>query len=178
MTSPTSAISTSRPLARAGGGRAKFLIGFGLIIAAIIYLVASSTMNNAQYFFTVQELQDKGAKMTGRSVRISGAVIGESISYDSKSLTLKFTIANVTNDLKEVEARGGLAQVLYEATIDPNAARMPVVYIGPKPDLMKGEAQAIIEGHVDADGVFYADTLLLKCPTRYEEAAPVQAGSN
>jgi cytochrome c-type biogenesis protein CcmE len=25
------------------------------------------------------------------------------------------------------------------------------------------------------DGIFYADELLLKCPTRYEEAVPVQA---
>jgi cytochrome c-type biogenesis protein CcmE len=174
MTSPTSAISTSRPMARAGGGRAKFLIGFGLIIAAIIYLVASNTMNTAQYFFTVQELKDKGAAMTGRSVRISGAVVGDSITYDSKALTLKFIIANVTNDLKQVEAQGGLAKVLHAATVDPNAARMTVVYVGPKPDLMKGEAQAIVEGHVDKDGVFYADTLLLKCPTRYE-AVPAQA---
>lgn len=174
MASTTSTLSTRKA---AGAGRAKFLIGFGLILAAVVYLVASNTINSAQYFFTVQELQDKGASMVGRSVRISGAVVGESISYDSKSLTLKFTIANVTNDLKEVEARGGLAQVLYEATIDPNAARMPVVYVGPKPDLMKGEAQAIIEGHIDANGVFYADTLLLKCPTRYEEAAPAQSGN-
>jgi cytochrome c-type biogenesis protein CcmE len=27
-----------------------------------------------------------------------------------------------------------------------------------------------------ADGVFYAEELLLKCPTRYEEAVPEQAG--
>ena len=53
-----------------------------------------------------------------------------------------------------------------------------MVYIGPKPDLMQHEAQAIIEGAWNNDGVFYAhdqaDSLLLKCPTRYEEEFPEQ----
>jgi cytochrome c-type biogenesis protein CcmE len=156
-------------------GRTKFLIGFGVIIAAIIYLIASKTLSNAQYFLTVQELQDKGASVVGRSVRLSGAVIGESINYDAETLTLSFTIANVTNDLKEIEARGGLAQVLYEAVSDPNAPRLSVIYIGPKPDLMKPEAQAIVEGRLGEDGIFRATDLLLKCPTRYEEQVPAQS---
>jgi len=54
---------------------------------------------------------------------------------------------------------------------------MTVVYIGVKPDLLKHEAQAIVTGHLGADGIFYADELLLKCPTRYEEAVPDQAGN-
>jgi hypothetical protein len=43
---------------------------------------------------------------------------------------------------------------------------------------MQHEAQAIIEGQWSDDGVFYAhnraDSLLLKCPTRYEEEFPEQ----
>jgi len=156
-------------------GRPKFLIGFGVIIAAIIYLIASNTLNNAQYFLTVKELQAKGESVVGRSVRLSGAVIGDSINYDDKTLTLSFTIANVTNDLKEIDARGGLAQVLAEAVADPTAPRISVIYIGPKPDLMKPEAQAIVEGRLGKDGIFHADNLLLKCPTRYEAQVPAQA---
>jgi len=53
-----------------------------------------------------------------------------------------------------------------------------VVYIGPKPDLLRDEAQAIMTGHMAADGIFYADELLLKCPTRYEQAVPAQAATN
>jgi cytochrome c-type biogenesis protein CcmE len=51
---------------------------------------------------------------------------------------------------------------------------MQAVYMGPKPDLLRDEAQAIMTGHVGDDGVFYADELLLKCPTKYEEAVPSQ----
>ena len=50
-----------------------------------------------------------------------------------------------------------------------------VVYVGPKPDLLKNEAQAIVTGKLGEDGVFYADELLLKCPTKYEETLPVQS---
>jgi cytochrome c-type biogenesis protein CcmE len=30
-------------------------------------------------------------------------------------------------------------------------------------------------GQIDENGVFHADELLLKCPTKYEEAVPEQA---
>ncbi len=53
---------------------------------------------------------------------------------------------------------------------------MKVVYVGPKPDLLRNEAQAIMTGHLGEDGIFYAEELLLKCPTKYEEAVPAQAG--
>jgi cytochrome c-type biogenesis protein CcmE len=64
--------------------------------------------------------------------------------------------------------------VLKNAVSDPKASRVSVYYKGPKPDLMKGEAQAIMDGHLDANGTFVADTLLMKCPTRYEQEVPAQ----
>lgn len=155
-------------------GRAKFLIGGLLIVAAIVYLIVSSTKANAEYFMTVEELNAKGAASVGKNVRISGAIVGSTITYDPKTLTLKFVVANVPGDNKVIDAQGGLAKVLHEAVVDPSRPRLQVVYVGPKPDLMRDEAQAIMTGHVDANGVFYADELLLKCPTKYQEAVPGQ----
>ena len=156
--------------------RWKFIGGGLLIAAAVVYLIFSSTQANAQYFLTVDELATKGQSIIGTNVRISGAVIGDSIQYDPQTLTLTFTIANVPGDNKEIEAQGGLAAVLHAAVIDPNRTQLKVVYNGPKPDLLRGEAQAIMTGHVGEDGIFYADELLLKCPTKYEEAVPNQSG--
>ena len=156
-------------------GRAKFIVGGLLIIAAIIYLIASSTRASAQYFLTIEELAAKNDKVIGRDLRVSGAVIGDSIQYDPQTLTLSFTVAHVPGDNKEIEAQGGLAAVLHAAAIDPNRPRMQVVYVGPKPDLLKNEAQAIMTGKLGEDGIFYAEELLLKCPTKYEEAVPGQA---
>ena len=85
---------------------------------------------------------------------------------------MSFTIANVPADLAEIEQAGGLAKALHEAVSNPSATRLQVVYVGPKPDLLRHEAQAIVTGKMGEDGVFYADELLLKCPTRYEEGSP------
>jgi len=162
-------------LTPAGASRSKFWIGGLLIVAAIVYLIASSTSAAAQYYMTVDELQAQGAAVAGRNLKLSGAVDGATVAYDSKTLTLQFTIANVPGDMDEIERAGGLAEVLHQAVVNPDAARLSVIYVGPKPDLLRNEAQAIVTGHLGDDGVFYADELLLKCPTRYEEQVPAQS---
>jgi cytochrome c-type biogenesis protein CcmE len=153
----------------------KFFMGGALILAAVVYLIASSTAASAEYFMTVDELKEDGAAAVGKSLRLSGAVIGDTIQYDPQTLTLSFEIAHVTGSNKEIEAQGGLAEVLYMAVNDPTRQRIKVVYIGPKPDLLRNEAQAILTGKLGEDGVFYAEELLLKCPTRYEDSVPQQA---
>ena len=157
--------------------RTKFLLGGLLILAAVIYLIVSSTQANAEYFMTVDELSQKGQSVAGKSLRVSGAIIGDTIQYDPQTLTLKFDVAHVPGDNADIEAQGGLAEVLHQAVIDPSRNRMHVVYEGVKPDLMRDEAQAIMTGQLGEDGIFHADELLLKCPTRYEEAVPAQAAS-
>jgi cytochrome c-type biogenesis protein CcmE len=156
------------------GGRAKFIIGGLLIFAAVAYLIASSFQSSTQYFLTVDELKAKGAAVSGREIRISGAVIGDTIQYDSNTLTLRFIIANTPGDQKEIDKQGGLAQVLHVAVTDPKASRLQVEYKGVKPDLLRNEAQAIMTGKMGEDGVFHAEELLLKCPTKYEDAVPNQ----
>jgi cytochrome c-type biogenesis protein CcmE len=158
--------------------RSKFILGGLLILAAVVYLIASSTKASAEYFYTVDEVKAKGSSVVGDSLRLSGAVIGDTIQYDADSLTLSFEIAHVPGDNNEIEAQGGLAEVLHQAVIDPSRSRLKVVYVGPKPDLLRDEAQAIMTGKLGEDGVFYAEELLLKCPTRYEEAVPSQAAGN
>jgi len=165
----------SRVFAPRSGGRTKLLVGGLLIVGAIIYLIVTTMNSTAQYFYTVDELQAKGASAVGQSLRASGAVLGSSITYDPKTLVISFSMANITNDTKAIDAAGGLAEALHQAVINPKAARIKVVYVGPKPDLLKDEAQAIVTGKLGADDVFHADELLLKCPTRYQDALPSQA---
>jgi cytochrome c-type biogenesis protein CcmE len=158
------------------GSRAKFFVGGLLILAAVVYLIMSSTQASAQYFVTVEELMaDKEINMQ-RELRLSGAVIGDTIQYDPSTLYLQFTIAHLPGDNKDLETEGGLAKALYTAVNDPTRAQIQVVVQGqPKPDLLRHEAQAIMTGRLGEDGIFYADELLLKCPTKYEDAVPEQA---
>jgi cytochrome c-type biogenesis protein CcmE len=155
----------------------KFMIGGMFILGAVVFLIWTSTVQTSEYFLTVNELNEKGSKIVDKSVRVSGAVLGDSIQYDAQTLSLTFEVAHVPGDNAEIEALGGLADVLHQAVIDPSRERMKVVYVGPMPDLLRNEAQAIMTGHLGEDGIFHADELLLKCPTKYEEAVPEQAAS-
>lgn len=138
------------------------------MLLAIGFLIVNGTLSNAQYFITVDELFSR-SELIGQNVRVSGAVDGETIDYDADSLTIRFTMANIP------EQTDNLALTLHEAVSDPSATRIQVVVENqPMPDLLQNEAQAIVTGSLGADGLFHADELLLKCPTRYEEALPNQ----
>jgi cytochrome c-type biogenesis protein CcmE len=163
-------------------GRVKYVVGGLAVLAAIVYLIVSSSLQSGAYFLTISELLSKAQNdpsLYSREIRISGAVIGESIAYEpADNLKLSFTIVDIPGDQAEIDRLGGLAKVLHDAVVDETRPRIEVVYYGPKPDLLRDEAQAIVTGKYGTDGVFYAnsgaDGLLLKCPTRYEEAVPGQ----
>ena len=155
----------------------KFIYGGLIILTAVIYLIVSSTAAGAQYFYTVDELNAQGESAVDLPLRISGAVLGESITYDAETLTLRFTVAHMPADNEVLNEEGGLAAALHQAIVDPSRSRLDVVYVGVKPDLLQHEAQAILSGTLNEDGVFYANELLLRCPTRYDEAVPGQTES-
>jgi len=155
----------------------KFVIGGLLILGAVVFLIWSSTAATSEYFLTIDELNAKGSEIVDRNLRVSGAVIGDTIQYDAQTLTLTFEVAHVPGDQAVLEDEGGLAEALHQAVMDPSRSRMKVVYVGPMPDLLRHEAQAIVTGQLGEDGIFHADELLLKCPTKYEEAVPEQAAS-
>ena len=90
--------------------RIKFIVGGLLILSAVVYLIISSTQANAQYFHTVDEILASGPDAVGKNMRISGAVLGNTIQYDSRTLNLKFTIAHVPADNKTIKEEGGLAE--------------------------------------------------------------------
>ncbi len=146
-----------------------------LIVAAVGYLIVSSTGETARYFVTIEELDAMGEGAVGRSLTVSGAVLGDSIVYDAAAPRVSFTMAHVPGDPREVEQAGGLAAVLHAAVSDPGVPRIEVVYDDVRPDLLQHETQAIVRGWLGEDGRFYADEVLLKCPSRYAEDIPDQA---
>jgi cytochrome c-type biogenesis protein CcmE len=67
-----------------------------------------------------------------------------------------------------------LEAALHQAVNDPESPQLKVVYHGAPPDMLKNEAQAILTGSLNSQGVFEAEELLLKCPSKYEEDLPSQ----
>lgn len=166
----------SRPAA-ANPARRKFLFGGIVIIAVVIWLIVTSTMAGAQFFYTVDELKARGSDAVGKPVRLAGAVLGDTIQYDPETLTLTFTVVHISADTQLINDDGGLAAALDAAVADPTRNQVQISYIGVKPDLLRHAAEAIVSGKLGADGVFHANELLLRCPTRYEEALPGQVES-
>lgn len=170
-------MSSSEDIQVRSSNRSKYLVAGVLILAAVVYLIVSSTVAGAQYFLTIDELMDRKVELLNKPVRITGAVIGDSIDYNADELSLRFTVVHIPADDEILNIEGGLAAVLHNAINDESLTRLDIVYYGVKPDLLQHESQAILSGRLGDDGIFYADELLLKCPTKYEEALPGQAES-
>lgn len=168
-TTMTSGPSTTAPT-QSKGVRVKFLVGGLILLAAVIYLIFSTLRDQQQYFITVGAMSSSQELYVDKSARISGVVLGDTIEYDGHILS--FVIADIPEGTGVVQDQAW-EDTLHAAATDPTAPRVKVVLVDqPKPDLLKNEAQAIVTGKLGEDGVFHANELLLKCPTRYEEAAP------
>ncbi len=168
----TKLTDTERAVLRRGGNqRWKFMAGGLLILGAVAYLLISGTLTSARFFVTVDDLLSDRSRI-GETVRISGAVLGDTIFDEmitnergGEVQEIRFTIAHIPETFDD------LAEALFVAVNDADATRLPVVYQGTMPDLLQHEAQAILTGQLGEDGVFYATELLLKCPSRFEGEA-------
>jgi cytochrome c-type biogenesis protein CcmE len=156
-------------------GKSKFIAAGLLIVAAALYLIVSNTGGTVPHFLTVEELRALGEDALDRNITISGAMLGNTIAYNSSIPRVTFTIVQMPADPGEAEQAGGLAAALHTAADDPDAPRLGTVYDDVKPDILRNEAQAIVRGRLGEDGRFYAAEALLKCPSRYEEDVPDQA---
>lgn len=138
--------------------RLMFAVAGALLIAAVVFLVVNAMSGNTQLYKTVDEFYAEQDRLVGRDLRVAGWVIGDTIQYtqiDAHNSRLEF---DITDDLT-----------------NPAGQRLHVVVLNePRPDLLQHEAQALVEGHGDANGIFTSDPggLMLKCPTRYEEMDP------
>lgn len=129
---------------RAANKKTKFIVGGVVIALAIAYLIYAGVQSSAAYFLTVDELYAKGTAIENQTVRVSGKVDAATIDFNNRDLLLAFDVTSETGQ------------------------RLHVVFNGPKPDQMREGAEAIVEGKYDGQA-FTAQSLLLKCPSRYEE---------
>ncbi len=133
---------------RATGYNQKFIMGGVLMLLFVGYLgfqIVRATQTTGAYYMTVAELYGEGTQILGERVRVNGEVVDGSEEWDAENITLKFAIHDESGEI------------------------LPIVFYGPRPDNFQRAASAIVEGELLPDGSFEAQTLLLKCPSRYEE---------
>jgi cytochrome c-type biogenesis protein CcmE len=123
-----------------------FIIGGIAILAAVIYLVYANTQANAVYYMTVSELRNC-TTCTSQSVRVAGTVQPGSIVRDDQKQLITFVIT-----------QGGQS--------------LPVTYSGVVPDIFRPGIEVVVEGHYSGHGAFQAQTLLAKCPSKFQAATP------
>lgn len=159
-------VVTEKKKNKSASARWKFGVGGLVLLGAVLYLLLSGTMVGARYFITVEEVI-KSPTYIGQTVRMTGAVIGDTIVYAPESGQLNFTIVNIPQQVDD------LASAIHRVVNDPTSQRLAVQlddYV--MPDTLQHEAQAILTGRLGEDGVFYATELLLKCPSRFQESTP------
>lgn len=129
---------------RRGGKRLQLAVVALVILAAVGYLVYSGLRTNV-YYQTVSELRASGGA-GGKQVRLAGKVVDGSIAREAGSSTVRFTVAD-------------------------DGGTLPIVYSGAVPDIFGPDIEVVLEGKYHPDTGFVADTMLAKCPSKFETAA-------
>lgn len=159
-------VKVEEKLKRQKNERVKFLLAGLIILGAVAYLIFSSTVNGARYFIMVDDVVNN-PQYIGQTVRLTGAVLGDSIDYEAETGTLRFTIVHIPAEYED------LAQTLHDSVNNPDSTQLAIYMEDTTmPDLLQHEAQAILTGELQEDGVFYGTELNLKCPSRFEEFVP------
>jgi len=123
-----------------------FLLAGIAVLGAISYLVFINTQASAVYYMTVTELHSC-TTCTTQAVRVAGVVQAGTIVRNDASEHISFMI----NDGK---------------------ATLPVTYSGVVPDIFRAGIQVVVEGKYSGQGAFQAQTLLAKCPSKFQSATP------
>ncbi len=122
--------------------RARYWIGALLVVAALAYLAISGADRNTVPYMTISEVISDPQKASTQGVRMAGNVAPGSI------------------DVRQAR------EVWF--TMIGEGQSLSVCYLGVVPDTFKEGADVIVEGSLASDGHFEANTLLAKCPSKYE----------
>lgn len=118
------------------------VIGVAVIVGTLGYLVEAGIGANLVYFVTPTELFARQDPATGQPLRLSGTVEPGSVDWDADDLRLTFRLSD-------------------------DAHAIPVESTGAPPHMFQDGIQVIVEGHLDAKGVFQANNLMVKHSNEY-----------
>jgi cytochrome c-type biogenesis protein CcmE len=126
---------------------------FGILLLvvglAVGYMVYAAFPGNALYFMSVTEFMNKEEAQDGRIVRVAGKLVDGSYRREAKSTVSRFQLIDKDS----------------EATV----VNLPASYEGVLPDLFfNPHSEIILQGSFGSGRIFEADTILVKCPSKYQ----------
>jgi cytochrome c-type biogenesis protein CcmE len=116
------------------------------------------------YFQDLSSFQASEADQVGRATRVHGYVAKGSIERDLQAMQVQFRVQN-----DPPHAGGAVGQ-----TLKVTFASLET------PDLFKDGAEVVVEGvllSAGPDGVYHADKVMAKCPSKFEAADITNAAS-
>lgn len=137
------------------GRKIKFIAGFAVIIVCLLTLVVSSSQQMSMYYLTVTELEAREIEFTDTRIKLAGKVVPESIIKRDGNRTVEFQIWEPID--METEKFSNTRTIRYSGVV---------------PDTFRDRADVVLEGKMNADGIFVAETMLAKCPSKYESQSP------
>jgi cytochrome c-type biogenesis protein CcmE len=130
------------------GHRNRFIILGAVLALAVGYMVYAAFPGNLLYFLTVSEFMRADEYQDGRTLRVSGTLVDGSFHRQGNSTNSNFQLA---------DKEGGAAE------------RLAASYVGVMPDLFfNPHSEIILEGRYGTDDVFEAESILVKCPSKYQ----------
>ncbi len=126
----------------------KFLLGAGVIVAAVASLMFGAIKETGVYALTPTELAAKTSSdptFYNLGLKLNAKVVPGSVKRDAANQTIDFQVSDGTQTY-------------------------PVTYRGLVPDTFTdaNDIEVIVEGRLGKDGVFHATDVLAKCGSRYE----------
>ncbi len=131
-----------------------------VLASAFGFMLWSTLRDGAEYFKHVDEVVAQRPALEGKQLQMHGYVIPGSRMNKPNTLEWRFKVQN--NPIRSGEP-GNVISVSYTGVV---------------PDTFKDEAEVVLKGRLVEDG-FHADPngVIAKCPSKYEAAGKVAAGS-
>lgn len=122
----------------------KIITGLVMMAGALVIMAFASMPSANSKEITITDLIKEGKEYEGDYIMTQGLLREESIQWDDDNIRLEFEI------------------------YDENDAVLPVYHEGIKPDNFSDDIIVIVEGFLNEKGVFEAEKVQTKCPSKYE----------
>lgn len=143
-----SSLSPKRDWLRQGG--AKLLLVGVLLVASLGYFGWTAFRSSTVYYYTVDEVLAMGPAARAKDLRVSGKLVAGSFQRIPGTTQAHFVLA---------DRKGG--------------GRLPATYTGALPELFFNPySDIVLEGRLQPDGVFAAEQVIVKCPSKYASQPP------
>ena len=133
-----------------------YLIILGIVfVLGLSFMVLTCLPSSVRYYLTVSEFMGGAEYQDGRVLRVSGKLVPDSFQREDGGTLARFHLVDKEGG---TDVEGAASDAMLQAS-----------YVGVMPDLFfNPHSEIILEGSYASTGVFETDSILVKCPSKYQ----------